>query len=86
MIAQLACGQTYPGGAVKVCCFGPRDRCGKPIIHTRDIGDRVSPAQVSQILGKNKPLQRNAGCKGVPFGQQTPEAVRHIVDCRAACT
>ena len=69
-----------PGGAVKLCGFAPRDRCGEPMIHRRDIGDRVSQARVAQMLRQIRALPRKAGCVARRNSRQTAEVVMCPVD------
>ena len=69
-----------PGGRSEGLSFAPRDRCGEPMIHRRDIGDRVSRARVAQMLRQNKPLLRKAGCNARQNSRQTAETAMRILD------
>lgn len=69
-----------PGGRSDFCVLLGRDRCGKPIIHTRDIGDRVSPARTARMTRQNKSLQRTAGGNARQNSRQTAEVAMLSLD------
>jgi hypothetical protein len=74
------------GGRSELCQDAVGDRWGKPIFHSREIGDRVSPGALKRLPRGNSALCGYGGRKIPSITRQTPELPMGAFKCRTALT